>query len=360
MTRPATVVINLSALRSNLGQIRRLAPEQRIMAIIKADAYGHGLIRIGGALSDVDALGVACLEEARLLRDAGITQRIIVLEGPFSSAEIAELQSLGIELMLHHASQLPMLEQASPSPALAIWLKIDSGMHRLGFSPEDLDDVYAQICSHPAVQTPPVLVTHLASANEGENDFVQTQLACFQQVTRNMEGERCIANSAALLGWPETHADWIRPGLAMYGISPFVDSVGQELNLQPVMTLSSELIAVRDLVAGDTVGYGRTWCCPERMRVGVVAIGYGDGYPRHAEPGTPILVNGQQVSLIGRPSMDMLTVDLRNTPDAQVGDPVVLWGPDLPVEEIARCASTIPYELLCNVGRRSRIEVIDR
>ncbi len=359
MSRPATVIIDLPALRSNFQTIRSLTGGQQIMAIIKADAYGHGLVRIARALSDADAFGVACMEEAQALRDAGIEGRIVLLEGPFSADELQQIDALGIDMMLHHESQLSMLEQATLQGKIRIWLKIDTGMHRLGFQPADVEAVLARLQVNPAVAEAPVLVTHLANANESDDAAVTAQLACFSSTLEGVAGQRCIANSAAILGYPETHADWIRPGLMLYGISPFAQRCAKEFGLRPVMTLKSQLIAVRRLAAGETVGYGKTWTCPEAMSIGVVAIGYGDGYPRHCQSGTPVLVKGRRAQLIGRPSMDMLTVDLRSIADAQVGDEVILWGEGLPAEEIAPHADTIPYELLCNVGRRAQFIVRD-
>jgi alanine racemase len=329
------------------------------MAIIKADAYGHGLVRIARALTDADAFGVACMEEAQALRDAGIDARIVLLEGPFSADELQQIDALGIDMVLHHESQLTMLEQASLQGGIRIWLKIDTGMHRLGFQPADVAAVLVRLRAIPALTEVPVLVTHLANANENDDHAVAAQLACFSDTLVGVAGERCIANSAAILSYPETHTDWIRPGLMLYGISPFAQRCAQEFGLRPVMTLKSQLIAVRRLTAGETVGYGKTWTCPEAMTIGVVAIGYGDGYPRHCQSGTPVLIKGLRAQLIGRPSMDMLTVDLRSIPDPQVGDEVTLWGEGLPAEEIAPHADTIPYELLCNVGRRAQFIIRD-
>lgn len=355
MTRPARVIINRQAVRNNLQRVRDHAPGKKIMAIIKADAYGHGLLRVARALEGADALGVACLEEARLLREGGITQSIVLLEGPFSTTELTDLRDLGVDTVVHHETQLAMLDRLPRGPRVRVWLKIDTGMHRLGFPPEEAAAAYRRLMACSQVDSPPRLMTHLACAHQPGDASVSRQLDCFEAVVGELEGERCIANSAGVLAWAATHADWVRPGLMLYGVSPLEGRCAADLGLQPAMTLTTELIAVRRVRAGEGVGYGATWRCPEDMPVGVAAIGYGDGYPRHAVSGTPVLLNGRRVALIGKASMDMLTLDLRTQPEARVGDPVTLWGEGLPVEEVARAADTIPYELLCAVRRRTRL-----
>lgn len=355
MSRPAKVVINLSALRHNFSRIRTLAPDSRVMAIVKADAYGHGLVRIAQCLEQADAFGVACLEEARELRQAKIQQRIILLEGPYSGEELTKISQLGLDMVVHDLSQVEMLEQNQLNKPVCIWLKLDTGMHRLGFSPDLASQALARLEQSAGVKEIR-LMTHLASANNREDPMTRKQLQCFSQFNENMSLEKTIANSAGILAFPDAHVDWVRPGIMLYGVSPFSDSNGSQEGLKPVMTLQSKLITVRALKAGDPVGYGATWRCPEDMSVGVVAAGYGDGYPRHAESGTPVLVNGKRVELIGRASMDMLTVDLRSQPQAKTGDPVVLWGEGLPVEEVANHAGTIPYEVLCAVHKRLKFE----
>jgi alanine racemase len=354
MTRPARVVINPGALRHNLARVRELSPGSRIMAIVKADAYGHGITRVAKALSSADAFGVACLEEARELRAAGITLPVVLLEGPYAASELTEIVEFDLEVVIHDMTQVEMLEDVNLKRPVPVWLKIDSGMHRLGFLPEFFQEVWQRLCDCKSVAKEIKIMTHLASANERENPMTATQLECFRDLCREIKAEQSIANSAGILAFPETHADWVRPGLMLYGVSPLIDSDGNAEGLQPVMTLESQLIAVKKLSANEPVGYGAAWRCPEDMQVGVVAAGYGDGYPRHAPSGTPVLVNGKRVTLIGRASMDMLIVDLRKQPHAMVGDPVVLWGNGLPVEEIANHAGTIPYELLCGVHKRLR------
>lgn len=349
--RGTQVSINLAALRHNLQRVRQAAPGSRVMAAVKANGYGHGLIRVAQALGDSDGFGVSCLEEALQLREAGITAPITLLEGFFHPDEIPLIEQQGLDLLLHHEDQILALEQASISEPIRVWLKIDTGMHRLGVSPESAPALWRRLEAHPGLQ-PVGQMTHLACADELEHPATVQQLQLFAQATAGLPGERAVANSAGILGWPDTHADWVRPGIMLYGVSPFVGGRAAEHDLQPVMTLSSELIAVNIVHEGDTVGYGGAWTCPETMPVGVVAVGYGDGYPRHAGNGTPVLVNGRRVPLIGRVSMDMICVDLRTQPEARPGDPVVLWGEGLPVEDVAVVAGTIPYELLCGVTQR--------
>jgi alanine racemase len=358
MTRPACAIIDTQALRFNLQRVRSLAPGRRVMAIVKADAYGHGLESTARHLNEADAFGVACLEEAVRLRDAGVVTPVILLEGPFAAQELDEIQRLHLETVVHDYYQLEMIERARFRRAIRVWLKIDTGMHRLGFPLDAVPDVLRRLEASQAVQTPPRLMTHFANTQQRGDPSVTKQLENYQRVTKDLPGEHCLANSAGIIAWPETHGDWVRPGLMLYGVSPFNDTTSAEEGLKPVMTLRSEIIAVRRLHAGERVGYGGTWECPEEMPVGILAMGYGDGYPRHASVGTPVLVNGRRAALIGKASMDMLAVDLRLVPDAQVGDPVELWGENLPVEEIARHASTIPYELLCSV--RSRVRFIEK
>ena len=355
MSRPAKVVINLSALRHNFNQVRSLAPNAHIMAIIKADAYGHGLVPIARALDSADAFGVACLEEAQELRQAEIKQRIVLLEGPYSSSELPEISRLKLDIVVHDRSQIEMLEHTKTTAAFSVWLKLDTGMHRLGFLPAVAQPTYQRLKQCGAVAEIR-LMTHLASANNRTDTMVLEQIERFSRCSQAIPIEKTIANSAAVLACKESHADWIRPGIMLYGVSPFIDSKGPEENLRPVMTFQSKLISVKKIKAGEPVGYGATWRCPEDTYIGVVASGYGDGYPRHARSGTPILVNSERAKLIGRASMDLLIVDLGTRTSAKVGDEIVLWGADLPVEEIAACAETIPYQILCSVHKRLKFE----
>ena len=351
MTRPSRVVINKEALRHNYRRIKALAPDSKVMAIIKADAYGHGIVRVAKTLNDADAFGVACLEEAQQLRDAGIQNNIVLLEGPHKADALKMIAELSLDIVVHHHHQLDMLDQVAIPAPLTVWMKIDSGMHRLGFSPEDMPTALARLETCKQVSTIR-LMTHLATANEKGHPLTQHQLDSFEQLCGKSVLEKTIANSASLLSLPQTHMDWVRPGLMLYGVSPLVNNTAIDHDLKPVMSLESELIAIKHLKQGDPVGYGATWCCPEDMPVGIVAAGYGDGFPRHAKSGTPVLVNNTRCALVGRASMDMLTIDLRNQTDAKIGDRVILWGEMLPIEEIAQHADTIPYELLCGVHKR--------
>lgn len=353
MTRPARVIIDPQAATHNLDCVRRLAPGARVMAVVKADAYGHGIARMAGIFAAADAFAVASLEEAVCLRDAGVTQPVVLLEGPFDSDELPLIARLGLDVVVHTVEQLAMLEHSARPRAL--WLKIDTGMHRLGFMPEDFAAVHARA---RALGVPLHYMTHFANTHQPDEPTVHAQAARFAQLMEGVDGPRCLANSGAILAYPATHADWVRPGLMLYGVSPFSDADGASLGLAPVMTLRSRLIAVKRVRAGAAVGYGGAYVCPEDMPVGVVAYGYGDGYPRHARTGTPVLVRGVRTQIIGHCSMDMLTVDLRPVADACFGDPVTLWGAGLPIEEVARAADTIPYELLCRVRMRAQYETL--
>jgi alanine racemase len=357
MTRPLVAGIDLSALRHNFQKVRQAASASRVMAVVKANAYGHGLDRVASALVDADGFGVASLEEAAQLRQAGIQQAVTLLEGLFEAEELAEIPRLRLDMVVHHESQIGLLERARLVTPVRVWLKVDSGMHRLGILPDDVASAYRRLLNCGSVGKVDLL-SHLAYADDRRSGYTERQLDLFQNAARGLDCECSLANSGAILGWPDTHLDWVRPGLMLYGISPFIGSTAQDEGLQPVMTLGSRLIAVNRYRRQDAVGYGGAWVCPEDMDVGVVAVGYGDGYPRHAANGTPVLVNGVRAGVIGRVSMDMVTIDLRGHPDARVGDPVVLWGNGLPVEEVAQYAGTIAYELVCSVAPRSlRYEV---
>jgi alanine racemase len=359
MTRAALATINTSALTHNLQRVRDAAPQSKVLAVIKANGYGHGIECAAKTLADADALGVASLEEGLQLRNAGIKTPIVLLEGMFEASELERIQMQRLQVVIHSQYQIEMLNaQADKNPhgiKLTAWLKIDTGMHRLGFTPQQADQVLQQLQANRLVNDI-IPMTHLANADDLSDDTTSKQLLTFEKTVGDTRLPQSIANSAGILGWPQSHADFVRPGIMLYGVNPFISGVGADYELQPVMTLSSRLIAINRYHKGDKIGYGGTWQCPEAMSVGVVAIGYGDGYPRHAANGTPVLLNGRRVPLVGRVSMDMITIDLRTQPNAQVGDEVVLWGEGLPVEEIAQQAGTIAYELLCGVTQRVRFE----
>lgn len=332
--------------------MRELAPGCRVLAVVKANAYGHGIVAAARALAGADAFAVARLEEAATLREAGIAARIVLLEGVQDAAGLAAAAAHGLEPFVHQVAQIGLLEGWRGAHAFRVWLKVDSGMGRLGFRPAEVPEAMARLAGCPAVAGPPLLATHLAEAESPGNARTRAQLECFAQATAGLPGERSIANSAGLIAWPEARADWVRPGIMLYGISPFPASTGAELGLRPVMSFETRVIALKDLAAGDRVGYGGTWAAPGPARIAIAEAGYGDGYPRGAENGTPVLVNGRLAALAGRVSMDMLAIDVTGAGEVAIGDPVRLWGPLVPVERVAAAAGTIAYELTCRVSRR--------
>lgn len=347
MSRPLRATIHLSALRHNLDVARRHAAHSRVLAVIKANGYGHGMLRAARAFAAADGFAVLAVQDAITLREAGFTQEILLLEGFFAPDELPLLAQHRIATVVHARWQLDALLRFPPANDIALWLKANSGMNRLGFQPAEFSAILASLQRSGAKLT---LMTHFARADESGG--VTGQLSRFNALSRGAELPRSMANSAALLCCPETHADWVRPGIMLYGASPLPQHSAAELGLQPAMTLNSEIIALRNIQAGDEVGYGGAFKAPCDMRVGVVACGYADGYPRHAQNGTPILVSGRRSHIVGRISMDMLTADLSHIPEAHVGSPVTLWGQGLPVEEVAAAAGTLSYELLCAVAQR--------
>ena len=349
MTRPARVVVDTSALRFNLALVRERAPQAKVMAIVKADGYGHGVHRVGNALADADAFGVASIEEAIALREGGVKKPIVLLEGPFEGREVRLLHEYRLETVVHSDEQLANL--ISKQCLAPLWIKIDSGMHRLGFQPDALPQILERLKTRSNLVR---YMTHLANAHEPQDANTREQIAIFERAIHGFSGETSIANSAGILAWPHYAGDWVRPGIMLYGVSPFSDQFGHELGLRVAMTVKSALISVRKIKSGESVGYGRGFISEQEMLIGVVAFGYGDGYPRAAGTDTPVLINGARARVIGEASMDMLTVDLSGVRDPKVGDEVTLWGPELPVETIARHADTIPYELLCRVRMRAR------
>lgn len=357
MNPAAYAMLDLPALHHNLQVVRRHAPQAKVMAVIKANGYGHGMVRVAETLAQagVDAFAVARVQEGIRLRKAGLLTRIAVLEGFTCAEELADLLAYQLDAVVHGAHQLPLLAQQPGQATIAAWLKMDTGMNRLGFAPSEFAAAYEQLRRCPVVRQPISLMTHLANADAPDDPVTVKQIRWFQTTVAGLPGERSIANSAGILAWQEAHSDWVRPGVMLYGIAPFPNQHGAALGLKPLMGLHSRLIAVKPLAKGDTVGYGCHWVCPQDTVLGVVAIGYGDGYPRYAKPGTPVLVNGQRVPLIGRVSMDMITVDLAALPTAKPGDAVTLWGDGLAVEEIALWADTIPYTLVCGVTQRVRL-----
>lgn len=356
MTRPILASIDLSALRRNLAQIRSFASGARVAAVVKAAAYGHGILRTLPALADADGLALLNVEDAVSVRQAGYDRRILLLEGVFDRSELDLAVRLGLHVVVHCAEQIALLDTLAPGTAVHVHLKLNSGMNRLGFVPAAFAEALARLREHPAVASL-TLMTHFASADDGRG--VEEQIECFDRAVGDLPFDQSLANSAALIRFPASRRDWVRPGIVLYGATPFEDRSAAELGLRPVMTLTSRLIAVQDVRAGDHVGYGQAFTAVRPMRIGVVACGYADGYPRHAPSGTPVVVGGVRTVTTGRVSMDMLMVDLSNCPGAGVGTPVTLWGEGMPVDEVAVSAGTVGYELLCALAPRVPVRVVE-
>ena len=353
MTRPAKVIIDGHAAKKNLETTRLHCPQSRILAVIKADAYGHGLLRMARIFNEADAFAVASLDEAVTLREAGCRHRIVLLEGPFEFDEIAIIDRLDLDVVIHSFEQISMLEHARA--ILPVWIKINTGMNRLGFDADAVAQVHHRLSS---TSSSIIFMTHFANAQVRGDVTVGSQLTAFDTAIFGYPEEQSLANSSALLTCTNTQRHWVRPGLMLYGVSPLHGETARSLGLLPVMTLKSRLISVRDVKAGRTVGYGGSYVCPYDMKVGVVAYGYGDGYPRSANTGTPVLVNNVKTQVIGECSMDMMTVQLPDSAEAKFGDEVTLWGGELPIEEVAKASGTIPYELLCRARMRARYEEV--
>lgn len=348
-----TATIDLAAIQHNLAQVRRYAPRSRVMAAIKADAYGHGAVPVARALeaANVDAFAVACMEEAITLRRAHVVTPIAILEGIISSEEAALAVYERLQIVVNDFWQLDLLEALPDSSEVSLWFKLDTGMHRLGFALGEVPRLVEALRRRPRWQFMG-WITHLACADEPENPATREQIARFEAALDGLPGARSIANSAGILAWPEARADWVRPGLMLYGATPLAHRSAAELGLKAAMTLESRLIAVREYEAGEPIGYGQTYRCPERMPIGVVAVGYADGVHRSLPNGAPVMIHGRRVPVAGRVSMDMITVDLRTVPQARVGDTVRIWGEGLPAEEIAQYARTLVYELFCGLTQR--------
>jgi alanine racemase len=345
--------IDVSALRHNLAAVRRYAPASKVMAIIKANAYGHGLVAAALALEGVEAFGVARLEEGLALRSAGIATPIVLLEGVFNADELEQARRASLQIVVHSPEQIAMLEQSGAGREFEIWLKVDTGMNRLGFRLEQFEPAWQRL----RALDPRALrvMTHLAAAEVRNGEATVAQLARFSSLTIAAGTERSVANSAGLILSEQARLEWVRPGLMLYGISPIPGVSAAELGLKPAMTLTTQLIAIRHVPAGETVGYNGIWRAEQETRVGIAAVGYGDGYPRNLRSGCPVLVNGRETQVLGRVSMDMTAVDLQKV-DAKVGDPVTLWGEGLPVERVAAFADTIAYELVCGISQRVAVE----
>lgn len=358
MTAMIRAIIDTSALRHNLQQIRKRAPGSQVMAVVKANAYGHGLVPTVLALPEADAFAVARLEEGIMLREAGVTQTIVLLEGVFSAEQLAEAARQRFEIVVHDPLQVALLERFAGDHGFIVWLKVDTGMNRLGFRTEEFASVLARLRAlrRPAAEVR--LMTHLARADERDCPMTQLQLDRFHGLTQGRELVTSIGNSAGILGWPGGCGSWVRPGIALYGLSPFEGESSAATGLVPVMTLASTVITVRRVPRGETVGYGGAWTAPRDARIAIVAGGYGDGLLRSLTTGTPVLVNGRRAPLVGRVAMDMIAVDVSDLPEVEVGTLCVLWGRGLEVSEVAAHAGTLAYELLCGVRQRVPRELI--
>lgn len=353
MPRPIRATIDLSALRENLAVARRCAPSARTYAVVKANAYGHGVLRAARAFAAADGFGILEIDNAVRLREAGYRQSILLLEGVFDVAELRVAAAHGLACAIHDPDQVAMLDALPAGSRLDVCVKLNTGMNRLGLSPAKLPGVLQALRADPRVASI-TLMTHFACADDQRG--VADQWQRFGEAVRGVDLPATTANSAALLRHPHTHAAWVRPGIMLYGGSPFADVGAAELGLRPAMTLASAVIAVQDLEPGDAVGYGASFVAQRRMRIGVVAGGYADGYPRHAPSGTPVLVDGRRTGTVGRVSMDMLCVDLTDLPGTGKGSAVTLWGEGLPADEVAAAAGTISYELFCALAPRVPVE----
>ncbi|MBD2797343.1 alanine racemase [Xenorhabdus sp. 18] len=357
--KAATAVIDRCALRHNLQQVRAQAPDSKLIAVVKANAYGHGLLETAHTMEDADCFGVARIGEALALRSGGIVKPILLLEGFFDAADLPVLVVNHIETVVHSIEQLEALEQADLSHPIKVWMKLDTGMHRLGVRIDEADAFYQRLSRCRNVEQPVNIISHFSRADEPTVETTQQQIERFMAFIADKTGEKSISASGGILLWPEAHLDWVRPGIMLYGASPMADNTAADFNLLPAMTLKSSLIAVRQHNAGEAVGYGGTWRSERDTCLGVVAMGYGDGYPRSAPVGTPIFINGREVPLVGRVSMDMITVDLGPACQDRVGDEVILWGNPLPVEKIAEHSGISAYELITKLTSRVAMEYLD-
>lgn len=347
------VHIDLEALQNNLSHIKNKAPQSKILAMVKSNAYGHGAIAVSKALAnDVDALGVSCLEEALELYFNKINKRIVIWSGFIDEKELNAITKFNFETVIHSKYQLEILQRVKLTKPLKVWLKIDTGMHRLGFQFPEVINIYKSLIENRNIQKPLQLMTHFSDADISTNPKTLNQKILFENITSNWIGEKGISNSAFILNWANSQLDWIRPGLLLYGVSPISSVTSDKLGFTPVMTLTSKIISIKEIKKGESIGYASTWKCPQNTRMGIVSIGYGDGYPRHIKEGTLVLVDGVYCPIIGRVSMDYITIDLTKAKSVKVGDTVVLWGNNLFVEDISEKAETSPYELCCQLTKR--------
>ena len=350
LSRHTYAIIDQQAIAENLQVVRRHAPNSKVMAVVKSNGYGHGLATVVKALNDADAFAVACIDEALLLRKLGVNKKIILLEGFHNADEIPVMVENGFECVIHDFWQVEALQKSDVEAVIDVWIKIDTGMRRLGFFPQDVLKVKDMLANSKVTRVAGInYMTHFANADDLSDQKTMQQYELFLHTICDQSGFLSAANSAGILGWEETHLDWVRPGIMLYGVSPFAK---KREDLVPAMSLVSQIIAIKECNEGDEVGYGGSWTCPANMKIGVVAIGYGDGYPRHAPSGTPVYVNGKRTEIIGRVSMDMICIDLSSIEKPSIGDEVELWGKNIAVEEVAEHCGTIAYELLCGVTSR--------
>ena len=348
MRRTARASINHDALVHNFNRVKQLAPHSRIMAVVKADAYGHGMVQAAKTLRQADGFAVACIKEAIALREAEIQQPISVFQGFQTAEQLQQCIKFQLRPVIYQRQQIELLEQNTHG-RLSVWFKVDTGMGRLGLRMDGVDEYWQRLEQCKSVDDVG-LMSHYANADDPQHEMNRQQTNSFRQLADRLNVETSMCNSAGLIAFSDMQGDWVRPGIMLYGSSPLLNQSAEQLDLKPVMHLESDIIAINHLKKGDAVGYGGQWICPEDMPVGVVAIGYGDGYPRHAASGTPVSVNQQQTQLIGRVSMDMISIDLRRLDHVQAGDVVQLWGDRISVDEVAKSTGTIGYELLCHAS----------
>lgn len=360
MSRDTIAYLSLQNLRHNVSRVRALAPNSQVLSVLKADAYGHGFEHLAPLMAEhSDGLGVAHLEEALQLRELGVENTpVMILEGALSGQELSLAAQQGFQLAVHNDEQLRMLEQHRLPRPVVVWLKINTGMNRLGIQPMKVKHFWQRLQQLQWVEEVR-LMSHFACADEPDHSMNQRQLEVFAHCTHGIEAARSFSNSAAVCALPQSHFDWVRPGIMLYGGSPLLSTSADQLGLKPVMTLQAPILSIQELGEGATAGYGARWQAGRKTRLAVIGIGYGDGYPRTAVDGTPVAINGQRVPLAGRVSMDMITVDVTELPDVQVGQIAELWGPNVAADEVASHSDTISYELFCRLTQRVKRIVAD-
>jgi alanine racemase len=361
MSRPTRLHLHRQAFLHNLRCVQRAAPGKKVVAVVKADAYGCGLSQVVPLLDgQVDAFAVACLEEAVYLRKLGSRSPCVLLQGVFNADELYVLERFELQCVVHQQRQLQWILAHPFKQKIKVWIKIDTGMHRLGFAPQEVDEVIRALQANPWVDDALTLMTHLASSDEPHLASNQKQLETFNQLSLKYPHlSHSLANSGAILALPSLHGDIVRAGIMLYGVSPFVEKTGHELGLKPVMQLESAVSAIHHFPAHEPIGYSGTWQSDKPSVIGLLPVGYGDGYPRHIEEGCLVWINGQHVPIVGRVSMDMLTIDLSHCRGVKEGDIVELWGQHIPIEQVARKAGTIAYELMCQLTHRVRDDFLN-